>query len=283
MKGILNRIYSDYVMSNRIREYGDLLVQARCSGYDIIALGDFWKGRDKKEGARPKMVLRHDIDTSPLVALSFSAVERKFGARASYFFRLSTAEPEVMLLLADTGHELGYHYEELATVAKEKGVNREGNREGVLETLVEDARSLFAANLAELRRRTGLPLRIAASHGDFANRALNAPNTLLLSDRGLRASLGIEFEAYDPEIEGRVAFRANDAPYPVLWHPRDPSEAVRAGISPVYVLTHTRHWGRRPLENLREDLKRSVEGLRFRFGVPCCRHRAVHHGEPHLR
>lgn len=264
MKAIANRIYSDYMMPSRIREYGDLLALARKSGYDIISVGDFWNSMDCQMGTRPKLVLRHDIDTSPSVALSFSDVENKFGARASYFFRLSTANRKIMHALADKGHELGYHYEELATVAKEKGINKDF----ALKSVVEEARRRFAANLMELRRRTELPLRVAASHGDFANRTLNTPNTLLLSDRTLRHSLGIDFEAYDPEIEGRITFRANDAPYPKLWNPCDPSEALRSEISPVYVLTHTRHWGRRPLENLQEDLKRSFEGLMFRFGIP---------------
>ena len=167
--------------------------------------------------------------------------------------------------LAEAGHEIGYHYEELATVAKERGVNGRDRVDGILG----EARERFVRNLTMLRERTGLPIRTAASHGDFANRALGVSNTLLLADRAVRERAGIDFEAYDPDIEEGLGFRTIDTPYPHYWRQgKDPAEAIRAGLGPILVLTHPRQWGRNWYWNAREDLKRLGEGALFNAGLP---------------
>jgi len=262
------RVYSDYIHPDRYSLYDELLSTAKRYSYTIISVGEFWRMAGCTDSAKQNsrvLVLRHDIDTSPQAALYFASAEARHSARASYFFRLSTEDRAVMRHLAKIGHEVGYHYEELATLAKEKNITKVS---GVSEIL-DAARHRFAENLRAMRARTGLPLRAVASHGDFVNRALKTPNTLVLADSTLRRDCNIEFEAYDPEVEERISFRVSDAPYPVYWLPRDPIEAIQMGISPTFVLTHPRNWGRDIVPNAREDLKRLWEDLIYRRGVRC--------------
>jgi hypothetical protein len=65
----------------------------------------------------PKSVLiRHDIDLYASKALPFIRIEREMGVTASYYFRVikGTFKPEVFKEAVASGHELGYHYEDLA-------------------------------------------------------------------------------------------------------------------------------------------------------------------------
>ncbi|HYH36652.1 MAG TPA: hypothetical protein VD860_00395 [Azospirillum sp.] len=265
---IWNRLHNDYLRTDRRDDYRALLDLATGHGYRQMTVGAYAalrRGGVPAEDERRILIMRHDIDTAPRVARMFAEEEVRVGGRGSYFFRLQTADVRVMQDLADAGHEVGYHYEELATVAKERGVN---GKDRVPEILGE-ARERFLQNLARLRARTGLPLRIAASHGDFANRALGVSNTLLLADRTVRERAGIDLEAYDPEVEQGLAFRTIDMTYPLDWRQgKDPAAAIRAGLGPMLVLTHPRQWGRQWYWNAREDLKRAAEGVLFSAGLP---------------
>ncbi|WP_448188336.1 hypothetical protein [Azospirillum sp. sgz301742] len=273
MKNLWGRLHNDYLRGDRLAEYRALLSLAEQRSYTVMPVGAFCalrrSGATFTNDSRRIIVMRHDIDTAPRVAPLFAEAEASAGGRGSYFFRLQTIDVPIMRALAAAGHEVGYHYEELATVAKERGVNGK-NR---LDEILDEARERFVRNLTMLRERTGLPLRVAASHGDFANRALGTSNTLLLADRALRERAGIDLEAYDADVEDCLAFRARDLPYPLEWRSsdtarRDPAAAIRDGVGPILILTHPRQWGRQWYWNAREDLKRTAEGLLFNAGVP---------------
>ncbi len=266
IRTVWKRLYRDYVMPDRMVDYERLLGLARAMGYDGTTIGAFYRDlkSGKEEDGRRVLVLRHDIDSSPELCLDFAAAEERAGMRGSYFFRLSTVDVGIMRDLAAAGHEVGYHYEELATIAKERGANRTAQ----VDDLIPAARKRFAANLAALRERTGLPLRVAASHGDFANRALGVTNVVLLQDRAFRAAQGIEVEAYDADLMRPFGLRVADTYHPTFWKPELPQPALRAGVGPGYILTHPRQWGRQPLCNARDDLLRLVEGALFTLGIP---------------
>lgn len=268
IRTVWKRLYRDYVMADRTADYGRLLGLARAMGYRGTTIGAFHKALKAGTGdgadLRRLLVLRHDIDSSPELCRAFAAAEERAGMRGTYFFRLSTVDVGIMRELAEAGHEVGYHYEELATLAKERGANRTDRVDG----LIPAARERFAANLAALRERTGLPLRVAASHGDFANRVLDVTNVVILRDPGFRAAQGITVEAYDAELMRPIALRVADTYHPAFWKPEDPQRALRAGVGPGYILTHPRQWGRQPLCNARDDLLRLVEGALFTLGIP---------------
>jgi hypothetical protein len=186
-------------------------------------------------------------------------IERDLGIAGSWFFRLSTLDAALMAGIASVGDEVGYHYEELATIAKERRLR---TREEALAALPE-ARDRFRANLEGLRAATGLPLRIAASHGDFVNRRLGVPNWTLLADRSFRVEVGIDLEGYDDDLLARMPLRSTDTAPPRRWREEDPLVAIERGEPVVYVLMHPRHWRVARLENARDDIRRVWEGATY--------------------
>jgi hypothetical protein len=260
---VAHRLYADFLMPSRLGAYRAFLELAIAQGYDIRPVGDFALAAPETAGPRT-LILRHDIDTDAGTAGRMWAVDRDLGIRTSYFFRLSTLDLVLIQRIADGGAEVSYHYEELTTVMK----HRRPRTRAEAEQCIPEARDLFAANLTRLRRQTGLPMRVVASHGDFVNRRLDIPNWAILADDGFRRELGIDLEAYDGSFLDRLTEeqRYSDMPYPRYWKAMDPSIALRAGDPLVYALVHPRHWRTAPLLNARDDLQRLVEGARFGRG-----------------
>ncbi len=255
------RIYAHSLMPSRLSVYRALLEVALASRYEVHSVQSFWRAvrAGALDGQRKYLVLRHDVDTGVSAARNMWSVEQAVGARATYYFRLVTADVALMRGIERSGSEASYHYEELAAIVKERGLLSAKQAEQV----IPEAQERFRRNLARLREKTGLAMTTVASHGDFVNVRLRLSNWHLLRDPALRQELGIELEAYDEAMMQYVTSRAADSRYPGLWKQGDPAEAVWRGDEVVYVLTHPEHWEAHPREHLRGDLGRLVDGLRY--------------------
>ncbi len=264
---IAQRLYFDYVQRERLDELHRLLRCGLDHGYETMTLSAFAESMALPVQERPEriLLLRHDIDSDVRRARRMWEIERRLGAVGSYFFRRSTWDLSLMRELSSAGCEVGYHYEELATAIKERGV-----------TSVEEARELrgvagaqLSATIDELRATSGLALDVFAAHGDFANRAVGVSNVELLSDVSLRAEIGARLEAYD--IEDKLSARSTDGVNRRGWWPTDPEDAFRQLEPVVGLLLHPRSWGGAPIVNARLDLGRIREGGIYR--VRCVRRR----------
>jgi len=262
LRSIWHRVYSDFLMPPRFEMYKNLITEILNLGYEIHSVSSFWQIL-KAGNLRPDVkyvVLRHDVDTDPAAAEAQWQIEKSLGVKASYYFRLSTLNISLMREMAQAGFEVGYHYEEIATVAKEKCLK---SRKQIQQNMPY-IRQRFKENLSLLRKRTGLPMKIVASHGDFVNRALKTPNYELLN-RALRQEMEIELEVYDEIFNQYVTSRHIDCAYPKFWRPSTPYEAIYRAEHVVYIITHPRHWRVNRNKNLIDDVKRLWEGLRYHF------------------
>jgi hypothetical protein len=262
LRPVKHRLYGDFVMPSRLDRYRELLELALGADYKVVSIEHFWSliTQDSVDPAARYLILRHDIDTDPATAGEMLAIERSVGATGSYFFRLSTFDLELAEQMSEAGACVGYHYEELATLAKERRVHRVSDA----EQLVPEAQDRFRQNLERLRRQSGLPMSVAASHGDFVNRALGLPNWTILKDLEIRRQANVELEAYDAAFMDRVTSRHSDTHHPRYWIPGSPAPAIVAGRPVVYVLVHPRHWRVARSINARDDLRRVAEGLAYR-------------------
>ena len=62
------------------------------------------------------ILLRHDVDLKAANSLATAQIEHELGICASYYFRVvpQSNQPDIIRAIADLGHEIGYHYEDMA-------------------------------------------------------------------------------------------------------------------------------------------------------------------------
>ena len=122
------------------------------------------------------VIMRHDVDELAWNALKMAQLENRLGIRSTYFFRIvkQSNVPEVIEQVVKLGHEVGYHYEDLALA--------EGD--------VLKAMQSFVANLNYFRQY--YPVRSACMHGSSTSAY---DNRLLWENRQL-SDFGLIGEPY---------------------------------------------------------------------------------------
>ncbi len=88
------------------------------------------------------VVMRHDVDRRPGNAVAMARAESAAGIKATYYFRVvgSANNPEAMKAVAELGHEVGYHYEDLSLAKGD----------------VQKALKLFGQHLSEIRKNASV-------------------------------------------------------------------------------------------------------------------------------
>jgi hypothetical protein len=259
-KDFAERIYWDYFSPNRLNFLEIIYTKALCSGYKIVSCIDFWnilKVGGIKAGEK-FIVSRHDIDSDPECVRLIVNLEQKLNIRSSFYFRLSTANVDLMNFVKEAGCEVSYHYEELATLVKKNGWKADSDINWKV------VRNQFAQNYTNLKKITGLPMRSIASHGDFANRLIGFPNYKLLTNE-LKCDLGIEFDVYDKEFFlPNNSIQHTDINSNCGFTPYSPLISISESKPVIHLLTHPRqirsHW----VANTKENLKRFIEGIHYK-------------------
>lgn len=100
-------------MDFTIRKYKELLLSLQQQGYQFITFEQYCT-QNKPTGQW--VILRHDVDRKPQNSLATAQIEHSLGIRASYYFRIvpDSNQPEYIRQIAALGHEIGYHYEDMA-------------------------------------------------------------------------------------------------------------------------------------------------------------------------
>lgn len=257
MSTLVNRLYSDYAMPSRLPAHEEFIRAAREMGYAQTSVRAFYlsllnKERDPNQRA---IVHRHDIDTDLRTARKLFEIEKKHGIRSTFYFRLSTLDFPFMREIEEYGSEASYHYEELATFAKENGIKTAAQ----IRPRLAEIRASFIRNFRSIEQRLGKKMTTVASHGDFANRRLKLNNTEILKDQALRETCGIACEAYDKAILDNIDFYVADRPYPEYFHPSAPSGALGRHAR-ICLLTHPRQFETNWIENTKDNLFRLYQG-----------------------
>ena len=109
-----------------------------------------------RQPAPKAVILRHDIDKLPANALKMAQLEHDLGVAGSYYFRVMPGvwDPAVMEKITALGHELGYHYEDLA-IAK-------GDLSKAMahfETRLAQLRHIYPVTTIRMARRSAVPAR----------------------------------------------------------------------------------------------------------------------------
>jgi hypothetical protein len=258
---IYYRLWQDLFMGSRLTGYRALLGRLKELGYQFHTMAEFIEEVTRGDHfPSPICLLRNDVDSDPRGAAKMFECDREAGVRATYYFRLATLDPTLAARIVAQGGEVGYHFEEIATVAKRLGLRTAKEVQDRLENIREE----FRRNVGRFRARSGVLLRTVASHGDFANRRLGVPNQEMLTPALLR-ELGIVADAYDPRIHAGLAARFTDCPPPQWWKPTDPIMALATRPATVSILVHPRQWICNPAENFRLTVQRIGEEAGWRL------------------
>lgn len=153
-----------------LETYKKLIRFIKSSGYSFQTLQDFI--------LKPKLkvvILRHDSDIWPKNDLKMAMIEHEEDIKASYYFRIpKTFNQAIIKRIAEFGHEIGYHYEDLSVT--------KGNMALAIQR--------FENNLALLRKI--YPVRTIAMHG----RPLSKWDNRLLWEKFDFKEFGIIAEPY---------------------------------------------------------------------------------------
>lgn len=105
-------------------------------------------------------LLRHDVDRIPQNALKLAQIENSLGIKGTYYFRVvpESYDLDLMNNIAELGHEIGYHYEDVDLVISGQGLGVGGREE-----LIDLAYESFCKNLEIFRRN--FDIKTICMHG----------------------------------------------------------------------------------------------------------------------
>ena len=95
--------------------YRKLLEALKECGYVFITFEQYCQVSAERLPKR-FVILRHDVDLRAKNSLATAQIEHELELQASYYFRVvpESNQPEVIREIAALGHEIGYHYEDMA-------------------------------------------------------------------------------------------------------------------------------------------------------------------------
>ena len=258
---IKTRLYNDFLRPSREKEYERILKAASDNGYEFHTMLSFEDvishGLEK---GKKYLVLRRDIDTADSKILrKMLELEKKYGARCTYYFRWNTIDLKLMKAIAAAGGEASYHFEEMATYCYKHRIRSKE----VMMQHIEEIRELFVNQIAKFREKTGQPCVTIASHGDYVNSKFKIQNKELV-DAQVRKTCGIQREAYDPEHMNVLTCRIADQ-VEMGQFPDKAIAAIEKGEPVLELLTHPRQWNSPFWVNLKEEINRVCKQLYMRI------------------
>ncbi|MDQ7007949.1 MAG: hypothetical protein Q9Q40_12020 [Acidobacteriota bacterium] len=239
--------------------YERLLTRARRMGYAFPMVSEL---RDRLPPRPRILLLRHDIDVSPVCALEMARLEHALGVRSSYFVLLHSpfyhpgAPPHIDALrkIVDLGFEVGLHYD--VEFFRRRGIEP-------LEGIGRDTRALEA--LLGIRIRSVSQHRPASSEvlRGISRRLVDAYSPHLTRNLHYISDSGFRWRGASLEQELGVRQRIHALIHPATWAwPLDMEETyrrcadqagrrVRAAFDDFIASTH-QYLARRPqLDRLR--------------------------------
>jgi len=259
LKVIYNRIYNDFLMPSRLKEYEKIIKKSIESGYEHITFKDYYKKLVNNQLDNKRYFLnRHDIDTDLRTAKKFFEIEKKYGVKATYYFRLSTLDFKFMKEINSYGSEVGYHFEEIAQYCKDNHIK--SATEAMLN--IDKIKEIFIKNIQNLEKNLGFKIETVASHGDFVNRKLGIINNEITNDKELRKKVGILIESYDKKLMDSFDIYISDKQYPIFYTPINIFDAI-GKYNIICMLTHPRQWEVNVFVNISDNLKRIWEGIKW--------------------
>ena len=140
------------------------------------------------DNSSEKVILRHDVDRIPLNSVKIARIEYSLGIKGTYFFRIvpQSYNLNIMTTIAELGHEIGYHYEDVNLVLSNNKELRTKNQEQIIDAAFES----FCKNLELFRQN--FDIKTICMHGS----PLSKHNNTIIWQKYNYRDLGIIGEPY---------------------------------------------------------------------------------------
>lgn len=172
------------------KRYRQLLLTLTKHNYIILPYKAFINTQESN-----RVALRHDVDRLPQNSLLIANLEAELGIKGSYYFRIVPESFDVSIIkqIAELGHEIGYHYEDVDLVLKGQMSNGKGQKLSE-EKLIDLAYESFCENLEKMRKIADI--KTICMHGSPRSKY---DNKLIWSQRD---AFGTKYNYKDLEIIG---------------------------------------------------------------------------------
>jgi len=149
-------------MDFTIKKYSSLLHSLLEGKYEYYTYGDYVKYSIINHQS-PCIILRHDVDRLPHNSLRLAELENALGIKGSYYFRVvpGSYDIDIMNKIAELGHEIGYHYEDVDLIIRKSKLKIKNERD--IDLLIDMSYESFSTNLAMLRRN--FDIKTICMHG----------------------------------------------------------------------------------------------------------------------
>jgi hypothetical protein len=99
-------------MDFTLKTYSLLMQSLINKGYEFVSIEKLQSAKNESK----IVILRHDVDVNPENSLKTAMIEHQLGIGGTYYFRIvkESFDKDIISRIAALGHEIGYHYEDLA-------------------------------------------------------------------------------------------------------------------------------------------------------------------------
>ena len=141
-------------MDFTLTTYKTLLNALQTQGYTFITFHDYLAQTRNSQPETRFILLRHDVDLLPQNSLATAKMEHELGIKGSYYFRMvpESYDIGIIRLIAEMGHEVGYHYETMDTVKESFEFRVSSLKQNNSDELIDAAYQQFCENLEEFRQ-----------------------------------------------------------------------------------------------------------------------------------
>lgn len=150
-------------MDFTLKTYQKLLENFLAKKYQFLPFALYIEQQLNNSTNQKQIILRHDVDRLPQNALQTAKIEYELGIKGTYYFRIvpQSYNIKIMQQIANLGHEIGYHYEDLDLILKKNkslkmklfmGKYEASKSKILISQLIDMAYESFCKNLEILRQ-----------------------------------------------------------------------------------------------------------------------------------
>jgi len=161
----LPNIKANYTMHDfTLKIYHQLLLALKKRNYTFLPFEEYIQSRhggqaynlSRRNEVKPEhsiIILRHDVDDLKLNSLRFAKIQNELGIKGTYYFRVvpQSYDEQVISEIANLGHEIGYHYEDVDIAHRQFKIQNSKFRMNE-EEIIDAAWESFKSNLEIMRK-----------------------------------------------------------------------------------------------------------------------------------